>query len=306
MMNLQTELQAKIEQALSTMSQAELARRLKAQTGFGSEATIINIRRGNWELISNEAMMKLRSFFRIDGWQIRQTHNFVALTKLCDDARQNRRMVAGVGYTGAGKTTALREYANSNAETFYVLCTVMHTKKSLLDVIQRSMGIQIGSGISDMLAAIIDRMLSCKNALLILDDAGKMSSSCMRMLQVIYDQTEFSSGIVLAGTEFLKEEIDRNARRNVLGFRELKRRIAYWQPLRRPTQQVIARICTDFNITDPSAIDFIYRNANDYGTIRNLVMNATTISVRDGVPVSAEMLSDLHVGDVAYENEKSA
>lgn len=305
-MNLQFELQQRVEEALKMMSQAELARRLQAQIGYGSEATIINIKRGNWDLISAEAMNKLRAFFRLDGWQIRNTHNFVVITKLCDDSRTNKRMMAVAGYTGAGKTTALRKYATDNADTYYVLCTVVHSKRSLLDSIQRSMGIERGAAIGEMMNAIVDKLNAGNNSLLILDDAGKLSHTCLRLLQVIYDQTEFSAGIVLAGTEFLKEEIDRNCRRNVMGFRELKRRIAYWQPLRRPTAAIIAAICKDFNITDPAAVDFIFKNAKDYGTIRNLVLNAGAIATRDNVAVTVELLSDVHVGEMAYETEKAA
>ena len=303
-MDIRLELQTRVQEALKTMSQAQLARKMKSEIGYGSDATIINIKNGNWDLISDEGINKLRAFFKIDNWQLRSTHNFAVITKLCEDARDNRRFMAIAGYTGAGKTTALRYYASQQPHTFYVLATVLMSKRSFLEAIQRSMGINTGSSMADMMAAVVNKLHSGNKPLLLVDDAGKLSHTCLRLLQVIYDQTEFSAGIVIAGTEYLKKEIDKQARRDNMGFRELKRRIAYWQPLRRPTSAIIAAICKDYNITDPHALAFIHDHAKDYGTIRNLVLNAHMIATRDGVAITRDLLADLHVGDMAYETEK--
>jgi DNA transposition AAA+ family ATPase len=298
---MKSQIQTAIEQLLSHTSQAQVARQIGV-----SDATIINIRRGNWELISEAMIAKIRAHFRLDGWQVRNTHNFSAITKLCEDAKSNKRMLAVAGYTGAGKTTALRHYAQNNPDTYYMLATVMNTRKTFLESICRAMGINIPFRMSEIIAAIIEKMNSAKAPLLIIDDAGKLSHTCLRLIQVIYDETEYSAGIVLSGTEFLKEEIERASRRNAQGFRELKRRIAYWQPLRRPTASIIGTICKDFGIDDSSAVEYIYRNAKDYGTIRNMILNASQISGRESQPITREMLAGLQVGDMQYETEKAA
>lgn len=300
-MNMKEQIQQAVEKTLEHTPQAQLARQLGV-----SDATVINIKRGNWELISDAMMGKIRSYFRLDGWQVRNTHNFAVIQKLCDDARQNKRMLAVAGYTGAGKTTALRHYAQSTAESYYMLATVLHTKRSFLESIARCMGITAPFNMAQLMAAIIEKLNTATEPVLIVDDAGKLSHSCLRLIQVIYDQTEHSAGIVLAGTEFLKEEIERASRRNALGFRELKRRIAYWQPLRRPTQQIIAAICKDFGIDEAATIEYIWRNCKDYGTIRNLILNADAIRTRDSVAITRELLAGLNVGDMAYETEKAA
>jgi DNA transposition AAA+ family ATPase len=298
---MKEQIQQAIEQTLSHTSQAQLARQLGV-----SDATVINIKRGNWEAISDAMLQKIRAYFRLDGWQVRNTHNYSAITKLCEDAKTNKRMLAVAGYTGAGKTTALRLYAQQNPETYYMLATVMHTRKTFLESICRAMGITVPFRMQDILTAIIEKIHSAQAPLLIIDDAGKLSHTCLRLIQVIYDETEHSAGIVLAGTEFLKEEIERASRRNANGFRELKRRIAYWQPLRRPTVQIIATIAKDFGIDDQSAIEYIYRNAKDYGTIRNMILNADLIRTRNGIDITREVLAGLHVGDMQYETEKAA
>lgn len=302
-MDIRRELQQAVNEYLDrgVMSQANLARVLGV-----SDATVINVKRGEWKNVSNGMMAKFRAYFKLDGWHIRNTHNFQVITKLCEDARQAHRFMAVAGYTGAGKTTALRKYAQDNPETYYVLATILHTRRTFLEAVQRSMGISSGSSTSDMMAAIIEKVNSAENPLLIVDDAGKLKHSCLTLLQIIYDHTEHTAGMVIAGTEYLKEEIDKQSRRNTLGFRELRRRIAYWQPLHRPTKKVIAGICADFSITDGNAIDYIHKNALDYGTIRNLILNAATIAKRNDIAVTRELLVGLHVGDMAYENQKVA
>lgn len=115
--NAKLELQKAVKEALDTgLSQNKLATRMNV-----SAATLINVKTGNWENVSDAMVRKLRAYFRLDSWGIRKTHNFVAITKLCDDAKMNNRMLAVAGYTGAGKTTALRHYSQRNTATYYVL-----------------------------------------------------------------------------------------------------------------------------------------------------------------------------------------
>lgn len=299
MEDVRTKIQESVTAALEVSGQSQ--NKLAAQIGI-SAATVINIKRGNWELVSDAMIARIKSFFRLDSWGVRNTPNYTTVTNLCEDARDNKRFLAIAAFTGAGKTTALRIFSQKNAEAYYVLGTVLHTKRTFLADIQRAMGISEGSSIHDMMGAIIRKLNTGTAPLLIVDDAGKLSHVCLRLLQIIYDSTEFSAGVVIAGTEYLKTEIDRAARRNVMGFAELKRRIAYWQPLRRPTKDVVYHICEDFGIADPTAQKYIYENAKDYGTLRNMVLNAISAADKAEMPVTREVLVDLHVGDFQYEN----
>jgi type II secretory pathway predicted ATPase ExeA len=298
MEDLRTSIQARVIEALEVQGQSQ--NRLASQIGV-SAATIINVKRGNWESISDSMVSQFKSYFKIDNWGVRNTPNFSAIIKLCEDARDNKRFLACAGFTGAGKTTALRHFARQNSEAYYVLGTVLHTKRTFLQDIQRAIGISEGSSIHDMMTAIIRKMNASQAAVLIVDDAGKLSHTCLRLLQIIYDQTEFSAGIVIAGTEYLKVEMDRASRRNVMGFQELRRRIAYWQPLRRPTKAIVEKLCEEYHIHDKGAVEYIYANAKDYGTLRNMVLNASALAEKAETIVNREVLVDLHVGDMTYE-----
>lgn len=282
--------------AVPGMSQNQLAKQLSV-----SASTLIAIKTQDWEKISDKMVSQLRSHFHLDNWGLRKTHNFEVISSLCDDAAENRRFLATAGYTGAGKTTALRYYAKSHATAYYVLATVLHTKRSFLKSIQQAMGLNEGNSFYELMEAITRKLKSAPGSLLIIDDGGKLTQSCMRLLQVIYDETEYSAGIVLAGTEYLKNEIDKQARKDTMGYRELKRRIAYWQPLERPSFKVIAAICKDYGVTDGNALAFVRDNAQDYGTLRDLILNATALATRENIPVTRELLADVHVGDMAYQ-----
>jgi len=298
MNNKRIELQQTVNEALKGISQNGLAN----QAGV-SAATLINIKRGEWEHISDPMVSKLRAFFRLDDWGIRKTHNFSVISQICDDARDNKRFMAVAGYTGAGKTTALEYYTRSNTNAFYVLADILHSKRTFIQSIQQALNISEGSSIREMLESIVRKLIRLENALLIIDDAGKLNDSCLRILQIIYDRTFQNAGLVLSGTEYLKTKIDRSAKKDVQGFRELKRRIEYWQPLRRPTKKVVANICQDMQITDSQAIAYIYEHAKDYGTLKNLVTNAMKAAALNGVQVTRELLIDVHVGDHAYESQ---
>lgn len=291
-------IQKAVQEALDTgVSQRQLAQQIGV-----SDATIINIKRGDIEgKVSDQMLAKVQSYFRIDSWQVRNTRNFSSITKLCKEAQGECRFVGVAGYSGAGKTTAFRHYHRTNSGAFYVLATVLDTKRTFIEKIQRSMGLREGGSITAMMDAIVRKMIATPDALLIIDDAGKLSKTCFRLIQIIYDVTEYSAGIVLGGVDFLKTEIDRLAKRKVMGFEELSRRIVYWQPLYRPSPKVIKTIAADYGISDAGAVKYLLANAEDYGTLRAMIENAKKLSAKMNLPITREIMVDLHVGDIAYE-----
>jgi DNA transposition AAA+ family ATPase len=295
MSDIKETIQKEIAEVLETgLSQNKLAE----QIGI-SAATLINIKRGNWTDISEAMIMKLKAHFKIDDWQIYSTTNFRIINDLCDEAATNSKMIAVAGYSGAGKTTALRTYAKKKSEAYYILGTAIMTQKSFLVALQRAMGVSEGVTIQEKTEQIIRRLNSGQNSLLIIDDAGKLSDNIMRLIQIIYDETEFSAGIVLAGTEYLETYIAKNAQRDKRGFRELQRRISYWQGMYRPTRKEIVTFCSDHDITDTNAISYLCESA-DYGTLRNMITNAKMASTKQNRKVDRSLLNDLRVGSHHY------
>jgi DNA transposition AAA+ family ATPase len=284
--------QEAIKERLSTgTSLNKLARQLEV-----SAAQLSNIRDGNTGSVSEALVNRLAGVLRLDTWKLRDTIPHRLITKLCQDARENCRMLAVSGYTGAGKTTSLKHQEAKMPGTYYVLGTALMNQVQLLTEICRACGVEGGGNKMEMVGAIIKALNSSPNALLIIDDAGKLNDQNMRLIQIIYDRTEGACGIVLSGTEYLKKHIEKRARVDAMGFRELKRRVGFWlTELPTPDAGTVRTFCTDFNITDENTMRWISDRATDYGTLKNILVNAEAAARKTGEPVTRAMLTELYV-----------
>jgi DNA transposition AAA+ family ATPase len=290
-----TEIQKALESATRYKSQNKLA----VDIGVNA-ATLTNVKQGNWTQLSNEMIATLRAYFKLDDWKLRNTDNYIRTTKLMMDARNNRRMMALAGYTGGGKTVAGTRFC-MNEGGHYVLATSVMTQRGFATAILRSMGLEDEGNLEEKISKIANALKRSETPLLVIDDCGKLKDACLQLIQIIYDLTEHSAGIVLLGTEFLKKTIDKKAAKDVLGFRELKRRISYWMSLSRPSAGIIKEICLDYGINNTHAIKFIETNANDFGTLRNLIVNAKIASEQQGAAITRDFLVTLDVGSLKYE-----
>ena len=191
-----------------------------------SVATVSNCLNDKWDSISDDMWRIIGQWagFSPVKWKTKRTRNLDLIQNLCKDAQMNRRFLATAGFSGAGKTTALTHYANTTPGAFYVLCTVTMTRKDFLKAIQKALGLEEFGAINYMLGDITQKLNQMETPLLILDDGGKLSDQCLRVIQMIYDKTEFHSGIVLAGVQAMQKKIWNGAAKDKNGFRELKRR----------------------------------------------------------------------------------
>ena len=272
------------------ISQNQLAKQIKV-----SPATLSNIRNGKFESISEKMARAIYTKLNLSEWKLCPTHNFKVIFQLCDSTRQLRRMVAVAAYPGAGKTEALRKYAKKSG-VFYYEAKAHHNKLRFIQGLQRSLGISEGKKAHHMIDAIVAKLLATPNPMLLLDDFAKLSPACFRILQSIYDETEYHTAIVLAGTDALYRTIMDNARLDRPGFRELDSRIAFWQRLKRPTKQEVYMICTENGIQDTGAIAHIAARTNEFRKIRQTITNALYTSSHTQDEVSKEMLEDLAIG----------
>ena len=290
------ELMAALKKASQTKSQNDLAKMAGVNAGVLSF-----VANGQWEQLSDSMIAKLRSFFQLNNWNLRQSYNLVAIRSLCSDAQLNAKFLAVASYTGAGKTVALKNYNSNNQHSHYVLGTAVMTRKGFVDAILRAMAIKDEGNLEYKVGLIVGKLSRSVNPLLIIDDCGKLSDPCLQVLQIIYDSTEGHAGIVIAGMDLLKKRIDKNAARDKMGFRELKRRITYWLPLILPEQNFIQTVCNEYDITNGKALKWIEKQAVDFGTLKNLMLNIELARANNAdVSVTVEFLMGLHLGDGAY------
>lgn len=270
-----------------------------------SSASLSNMLNDKWDDISDRLWMKAARWAGLQGeWKIRETPNLKSIFSLCEDAQENARMVGCAGPTGYGKTTALKYYASKTPNSFYFLATKVMRPKDFLHHIIMSLGMDEGGSINRRMYMIIEKLRECNSPLLILDDCGKLPDPCLLLIQVLYDELEGHCGFVLGGTDAFKKHLFKQAARDVNGFRELKRRIGYWQPLKGIHPGFIAQVAKDFgiveddrNLQDP-AVKYIQQNCTDYGSLKELLTNYQRFVKKHNTEgmTKREILAQIHYG----------
>jgi DNA transposition AAA+ family ATPase len=258
---------------IKDLSQNELAKMIEV-----SPATISNIINEVWERVNEKMLLKIKSFFNKKEWVIIETDNFLTVHNCCDNARKNKTMSAIIGSAGSGKTTGISFYNSRNPNTFLITCTRAMRTKQFLSEILKSLGVNYIASDYDMVKMIIEVLNKKDNPLLIIDEASKLSANTLMYIQDIWDGIEANSGLVLAGVEYLYENLKKNAERNKIGMPEFYSRVSLWQYLQEPTKQEIEAICKNNGVTNPEDIKKMYRLSN-FRYVRNLIFNIVNKTV---------------------------
>lgn len=269
-------LQQEVRELVSThLSQKKVSQNKLAEMMGISPATLSNVLNELWERINESMLLKIKSYFKSKSWTLIETSNFLTIQEKCNEARERKMMIGIIGYTGAGKTTALNHYFENNANTFLVTCGRTMRTKQFLGEILRSMGINFIASDYEMVRAIIDELNRLNNPLLIIDEASKLSPNALMYIQDIWDGIESNGGLILAGVEYLLLNIKKGAERNKIGMPEFYGRVAQWQYLDKPSRKEIDAICTNNGVESKSDISNMYRLDN-FRYVRNAILNLKT------------------------------
>lgn len=231
----------------------------------------------------------------VPDWKIRKTANFQIVQNLCERAKLYKKFYAISAFTGAGKTTALKHFADKYPSVHYVRIGKFDGLKGMLTKIQVEIGYIRGSSVSERIR-MIGRKLRESGKMLILDDMHKVPDNSYHFLYDIYEELNGEVPLVISGTESLKKKIDDRCRLNVEGFRELNRRIVYWEKLQAPASREILTILNDYGISDKGAQQYIINRAENYGVLKNMVTTAVAVAAREKVSVTREILADIQHG----------
>jgi len=267
------ELQQEVKALLNTfIEQKQISQKKLAKMIGVSPATLSNIQNEIWERANESILLKIKSFFRTNDWAIIETTNFTTIQSKCNEARLRNTMIGIVGYSGAGKTTALRSYYESNTNTYMITCTRAMRTKQFLGQILKAMGINYLASDFEMLQFIIREFNKKSNSLLIIDEASKLSANCLMYIQDLLDGIEDNAGIIIAGVDYLLTNIKKASDRNKIGMPEFYGRVAQWQHLVEPSRLEIKSICINNGIEDSNQIKQMYRLGN-FRFVRNGILN---------------------------------
>ena len=241
-----------------------------------SAATMTNVLKERWEKINSSMLNKIRNYFNTQEWVIIETENFLKIKETCNSSRLYKRMQVIVGYAGAGKTCALHKYYATNKNTYLVTCSRSVRNKQFLSQILRSLGISYLATDYEMTMRIIEELNKKDNPLLIIDEASKLSPNSIMCIQDIWDGIENNAGIVLAGVEYLLNNIKKGAEKKRMGMTEFHSRVFHWHELAEPKKEDVISLCKYNGLTNQKDIQRITRLSN-FRLVRNAIHKLNTL-----------------------------
>lgn len=244
---------------------------LANEIGSVSGATLSNICGGKIDQISEGMMRRILAFLKHDSWVTLSTTNYEIIQELAWEAQEFSRFFGIVGDSGFGKSEGLKQYQAKNPNCFYMMADILMGRgTAFLNALQRACGLEHkGCNASEMLGAIVHKLNSVERPLVVIDDAGKLSDTNMRILQLLYDRTERRCGIIIAGTPYLKLTLENGITRNKMGYNELYRRVEYWQVLFAPTVEEKRAFLEKYQLHENKAVaNTIINTTKDFGSLR--------------------------------------
>lgn len=227
-----------------------------------SHSVLTYVTQEQWENVSDETLYKIINALKINDevYKIIKTTNYSTVFNLCEKAKAWKHLYGLIGCTGSGKTTALKRFYKANKNVFYVECKHTMNRKQFFASILKELGINFAGTVYEMVTRIENEFNTLESPLLIIDEAGKLSHNLILDLHDLRNATMNSLGIVLAGCEYFKENLEKNVQRDKQGIPEFYSRIVQWQFLGTPTGEEVSAICNINNVEYGEMTKRIYPN----------------------------------------------
>lgn len=238
-----------------------------------SPALMSNMLNEKWDQISAEKWAAVQALVTPQaGWTLVETANFATIRELASHCAANALMRCTIGYSGAGKTTALTHIARKTPNAFYVLAQESMTRKEFVEAILESLGVEYTATINKMIKKAASELMKRPNALLMIDDAGKLSGSKLHVIQQLYDLTENRAGILISAVDYFYDNLQKGSVSGKMGYPELQTRIGYKQPLHIPTKAEKAAIIAA-NCPNGAPNEDDIKPIKDYRTLYNTIQS---------------------------------
>jgi len=241
-----------------------------------STATISQMINMNWELIRDQIWNKVAISLgvRSEGIEIVATTNFRVITETMQSAAANHMFIGISAAAGSGKTVALRHFANTNTNTYYLEAREW-AKREFLRNLSRSLGLQTvyyhtGNQLEDQIIQFFVKNAG-KNQVLIVDQANSLKLSSLKFFIHLYNAMKGRMAIVLSGTDALESKIKKGVYNKTNGFDEVDSRLGRnFIHLLGATIKDVRLICEANGIPDKDLAADIFKEAGyDYITVEN-------------------------------------
>lgn len=210
--------------------------KLAIKLGVSSATVSNNLRRpDNWDSVSEVLWTQigrvLNYKFAVNGWQVAETENYKIMRQALTVAQEEAMFVAISEKAGSGKTASIRKYKNEDStNSVYVLQCEEWSRRAFLLNLAQCCGLDLRSHylnmdtIGERIVNVLKQKSATTRPLLVLDEADKLKPSALRWLIHLYNKLEDEVGVVIAGTENLRKEIQRGVQKSLKGYDELDSR----------------------------------------------------------------------------------
>jgi hypothetical protein len=251
------------------LSQSETARRL------GVSASLVNnIVNGRDKTdaklkISEDLWRKIAAFCGVSGWNTADTRDYKRITVLCGKCQRDSSSRAISFAPGSGKSYALKSYAGSHNNVYYIECDEYWSKKDFLRELRLQMGlIEAGLSITEMVSSIIEYLNRTEMPLVIIDEADKLKDPVLNFFKTLYNKT--TCGFVLCGAPYFQKRIMKGVRLQKQSYQQIYSRLGgEFFAMKGLNSDDIRKVCVANGISDDNDISMIANSSMAVDSLSN-------------------------------------
>lgn len=213
------------------------------------------------------------------------TENLIKVWDECDNAYRLRRPLSIIGDAGTGKTFALTKYKKHLEKTgefkvIYFDASLVKTNKQFISGLMKELGCYKPGTMAAQLIAIRKKVKK-DNPLILIDEVSSMEGHKITIIKDVITAVDYISGIIIAGTPYLFNNLNRGAIRSRHLFDETRDRI-FQLPvtLERPTKEEALEIFQTNGITSKEDLDIVMAR-NDLPISHSWLAKKTFRGIKD-------------------------
>jgi DNA transposition AAA+ family ATPase len=216
----------------------------KERLGFdGSRLSHVINRYENPGMVSDDTFKVIEKYIaQKNGYKIVATKNLITVFEVCERAYQYKNTMVVIGEGGYGKTTALKKYkedaeAKGRMKVYYFDASMVTTRKQFVVQFMTLLNCY-KQGTINMQISLIREAVRKQDCLIIIDEASAFEGKKVTVLKDVMTAIKDVCGMVLAGTPYFVDNINKGAARDKHLFSETKDRLFHLpEKLEKPTDK---------------------------------------------------------------------